>query len=152
MPTRFLRTLKLKQKTSRVSDFWRCKDHNIPKFPGVYLLIAKKCTFRYPTGRSPVYYIGKAKSLYKRILKDHYKWHSHVKGDRRKDNCFYEARHEYGGVFGGRYCYIQTWKRISPEKLEKIVIGAFVQSYHTIPVANRAGVGWIKKIKVKKSK
>ena|SRR5271154_1864768 len=153
MSIRFLRELKLKQKPSNVSDFWQCKDHKIPKSPGVYLLIAKNVRFRYPAGRSSIYYIGQAKSLHKRLVKQHHKYHRHVKGNRRLGDYLYEARHEYGGTFGGRYCYIQTWQRISPEKLEKKVIRAFMEQYHAPPIANGAGIwGWVKKVSLRNPK
>ncbi|HTV61970.1 MAG TPA: hypothetical protein VMH30_05310, partial [Verrucomicrobiae bacterium] len=148
MPIRFLKELKLKP--SCVSDFWKCKDHNIPKLPGVYLLIAKNICFRYPAGRSSIYYIGQTESLHKRLVKQHRKYHNRVKDNRRLGDYLYEARHEYGGTFGGRYCFIQSRGGISPKKLEKKVIRAFMQRYHAPPVANGAGVwGWVKKVSLK---
>jgi len=143
MPLRFLRKLKLKRKPSSVSVLKQCKKHRIPSAPGVYFLIAKRHQFHYPAGRNPIYYIGQTKSLHKRIVEQHSLWHDRV----------IEARHEYGGVYGGRYCYIQTWPGISPEKLEKKVIRAFIQRYHAAPVANGGQVwGWVEKIQFRKSK
>jgi len=149
MPLQFLRKLKLKRKPSSVSLLKQCMTHGIPSVPGVYLLIAKHRRFQYPNGRSPVYYIGQTKSLNKRIVKQHSVWHARV----RSGKYVIEARHEYGGVYGGRYCYIQTWPGISPEKLEKKVIRAFMQRYYAPPVANGAQVwGWVEKIHFRKSK
>src|SRR5438034_3395855 len=108
MPIRFLKELKFKQKSLRVLDFWRCKDHDIPRLPGVYLLIAKNVRFHYPAGRSSIYYIGQTGSLYKRLVTQHHKHHRHVKDNRRLGGYLYEARHEYGGMFGGRYCFIES--------------------------------------------
>src|SRR5271154_5916702 len=109
-PLRFLRKLKLKRKPSPVSDFWRCNEHGIPSSPGVYLLIARRgFQFSYPAGKSPIYYIGQTTSLYKRIVKQHRKYHKHVRDNCRLKNYLYEARHEYGGVYGGKYCFIQAW-------------------------------------------
>jgi hypothetical protein len=65
----------------------------------------------------------------------------------------YEARHEYGGAFGGKYCFIQTWSGISQKDLEKKVIRAFMQRYDAPPIANGAGIwGWVKKVHLRKSK
>lgn len=149
MPLRFLRELKLKRKPSSVSVLKQCGKHGIPSAPGVYFLIAKSHRFHYPAGRSSVYYIGQTKSLRKRIVEQHSVWHTKV----RLGKYVIEARHEYGGVYGGRYCYIQTWPGISPENLEKKVIGAFMQRYHAPPVANGAeSWGWPKKVHLRKSK
>jgi hypothetical protein len=117
----------------------------------VYLLIARRgFRFSYPVGKSPIDYIGQTTSLRKRIVKEHYKHHKHVRDNCRLDDYLYEARHEYGGAHGGRYCFIQAWHGISPEELEKLVIRAFMQCYHAPPVANGAGVwGWIRKIFLK---
>jgi hypothetical protein len=119
----------------------------------VYLLIAERVRFRYPAGRSSIYYIGQTASLHKRLVKQYHKYHSHVKGNRRLGDYLYEARHEYGGAFGGKYCFIQTWSGISQKDLEKKVIRAFMQRYHAPPIANGAGIwGWVKKVYLRKSK
>lgn len=148
MPTKFLQKLKLKP--SIISNFWECEDHDIPKTPGVYLLIAKRFRFHYPAGKSSIYYIGQTVSLHNRLVKQHRKYHCHVKNNRRLGDYLYEARHEYGGVFGGRYCFIQARNGMSPKKLEKTVIRAFMKHYHSPPVANGAGIwGWVKKISLR---
>lgn len=137
MPLQFLRELKLKQKPSPVSVLKQCEEHGIPSSPGVYFLIAKRHRFHYPNGQSSIYYIGQAKSLHRRIVEQHSKWHERA----RSNLDVIEPRHEYGSVFGGRYCYIQTWQGISPKSLEKKVIRAFIQRYHAPPVTN-GGQTW----------
>jgi hypothetical protein len=150
MPIQFLKELKTKYRISTVSNFWCCPEHNIPKSPGVYILMAKRVRFRYPKGQSPIYYIGQTGSLYKRLVKQHFKWHTHAKTNRRLGNYLYEARHEYGGAFGGKYCFMPTEDKISPKALEKEIIQAFIRRYHAPPVANGAGVwGWVKKISLR---
>jgi hypothetical protein len=145
---KFLAQENLENEPSKIANFWHSDKHEIPASPGVYILIAKKgIKFRYPKGKNSIYYIGQTTSLRKRIVEQHRKFHSHVRDNRRLAECLYEARHEYGGEFGGRYCYVQTWKGVSPKKLEKLIIRAFMKSYHAPPVANGAGVwGWVKTV------
>ena len=125
---------------SPVSNFWRLNEYDIPSSPGVYLLIARKgFYFNYPTGKNPVYYIGKTDSL-RRRLKGHLKYHTQVKDNKRsKKFSLYEPRHEYGAVFGGRYCFIRTWQGVSTKNLEDKVLAQFAKYYHSFPVANSAG-------------
>lgn len=151
-PLKFLSKLELKRNHSSISILSYCGEHEIPSSPGVYLLIAKRVRFLYPAGRNSIYYIGQTSSLHKRIVKQHYKWHSHVKHGCRLGDYLYEARHEYGGVYGGRYCFIPTWPGMSQQKLEKKVIREFILQYHAPPVANGAGVwGWVKKPSLRNS-
>jgi hypothetical protein len=145
---RFLAKENLEKLPSEIANFWRSDKHKIPNSPGVYILIAKKgIQFHYPKRKSPIYYIGQTNKLRKRIVEQHRKHHSHVRNDRRLKGYLYEARHEYGGAFGGRYCYIQTWKGKTPKQLEKQIIRAFMKCYHAPPVANGAGAwGWVKTV------
>jgi hypothetical protein len=130
----------LKAKASPIGDFWRLEEHEIPASPGAYLLVARSSVrFTYPAGRSPIYYVGMAQSL-RRRLSDHLKHHTEVR-DRRDTSSFYEPRHEYGGVHGGRYCFIRAWRSMSARSLEDAVLARFFVQYHSFPVANRAG-GW----------
>jgi hypothetical protein len=57
-----------------------------------------------------------------------------------------EARHEYGGSYGGRYCFVKTWPGMSASKLERSIIRAFIYEHHAAPVANGGqSWGWVKK-------
>jgi hypothetical protein len=143
---RFLQNETLKRRVSEVSNLWHSREHDVPRKPGVYFLIAKPgINFQYPAGRSPVYYIGKASSLWKRVVNQHLKHHTHVKNNRRNGDYIYEARHEYGGVYGGRYCFILTWPGMTSTRLERMLIRAFIKEFHAPPVANGAGAwGWLK--------
>jgi hypothetical protein len=127
-------------KTSPLSDFWHLDEHDTPDLPGVYLLIAKPSVhFLYPTGRSPVFYIGQARSLRKRLF-THLTFSRHVRDDRRASNApLYWPRYEYGGAFGARYCFIRTHQGRTSKDLEDIVLARFAKRYRSFPVANGAG-------------
>jgi len=128
----------IKGKVSKTKDFWKVEEHDIPATPGVYVLIAKNgVRFTYPKGKSPIYYIGQTNSL-KRRLCGYLRWHTEAHNEKRSVFPLYEARHEYGGKFGGRYCYIKTWSGQSPKGLEDIVLARFAKRYRTFPVANSA--------------
>jgi hypothetical protein len=136
----FLGELEKKVELTPPANFWQIKEeeHDIPSTPGVYILIARRgIHFAYPEGKSPIYYIGQTSSL-KRRLCGHWKWHDEVKRDKRTVFPLYEARHEYGGEFGGRYCYIKIWRGQTAKGLEDIVLARFAKRYNTFPVANSA--------------
>jgi hypothetical protein len=125
-------------KASPIEAFWRLDKHSIPASPGVYFLVASAgIRFRYPSGQSPIYYIGQTQSLRTR-LRGHLTYHRHVREDCRTEFLLYEARHEYGGKFGGRYFFIRTWRGLSAKRLEDIVLARFAKWYHTFPVGNGA--------------
>src|SRR3989442_13618788 len=84
----------LKDKVSCIADFWSLEEHEIPASPGIYLLVAKSFRFTYPTGRSPIYYIGMTQSL-RRRLSGHLKWHKEVRDDFRHGYSLSEPPHEY---------------------------------------------------------
>lgn len=120
-------------------DFWRLNEHEIPDAPGVYFLVARPgLRFTYPTGRSPIFYIGQAGSLRER-LRTHSKFAHHVREERRVGYNLYFPRYEYAGAFAGRYCHLRTWQGCTPRALEEIVMARFAHRYRTFPVANAAG-------------
>ncbi len=126
-------------KFSHLEDFWQLKDHDIPPTPGVYLLVAKPSVyFLYPKGKSAVYYIGCGDSLRRRLLQ-HLNNHRKVQEDKRGIYSRYEPRHEYGAVYGGRYCFLQTRQGLSSKSLEHKVLTRFAERYHAFPVANGTG-------------
>jgi len=131
-----------KDKVSRLANFWQLDKHDIPAAPGVYLLIAEPgFRFHYPAGWSPIYYIGQTQSL-RRRLTGHRRWHLKARSDNR-GYAVLEPRHEYGAKFGGRYCFIETWRGRTAKSLEDIFLGDFARYYHAFPVANGAGA-WIR--------
>jgi hypothetical protein len=125
---------------SRMKNFWKLECHEIPSSSGVYLLVAKAgIEFQYPEGKSPIYYIGKADSLRRRLLQ-HLKLHLEVKSRNVEEEDFLNRpRHEYGAVFGGGYCFIKTWSGMTPKNLEDEVLALFAKKYRSFPVANSAG-------------
>ena len=129
---------KLEKKCSDLAKLWPLDRDAIPARPGVYILVAKKgFAFQYPKGKSPIYYIGQAKSL-RRRLSQHHKWHTRARKNQRGFPLL-EPRHEYGAAFGGRYCFIKTWQGHRPKNLEEIVLAEFALKYRAFPVANSAG-------------
>ena len=125
---------------SPLADFWRLDEHDTPELPGVYLLIAKPSVhFLYPHGKSPIFYIGHARSLRDRLSR-HLEFSQHVRDDRRGPSSpLYWPRYEYAGVFGARYCFIRTRQGRTSKDLEDIVLARFAKRYHSFPVANGAG-------------
>jgi hypothetical protein len=124
---------------TRVADFWRLTDHDIPASAGVYFLLAKPgFRFRYPVGTSSIFYIGQAVSLRSR-LRDHLRFSRHVCENRRLGYSVYWLRYEYAGAFGCRYCYIAARGRQTPRALESLALRRFQERYHAFPVANGAG-------------
>lgn len=126
-------------KTSPFSDFWRLTEHEVPDSPGVYVLAARSSIhYRYPSGNSPIFYIGQAKSLRAR-LRTHYKFAMQSRDDRRIP--LYWPRYEFAAKHGGRYCYIKTWRGLSPKSLEDLVLARFAKRYLSFPIANARGLG-----------
>jgi len=124
-------------KPSKLADFWRLREHDIPALPGVYVLAAKaNVRYPYPTGNSPIFYIGQAKSLRQR-LRTHLLYSEQASGDRRIP--LYWPRYEFAAVHGGRYCYIRTWQGMGPKVLEDTVLARFAKRFRAFPIANGAG-------------
>lgn len=120
-----------------IRDFWLLREHDIPAAGGVYILLtAPGITFRYPRYSSPVFYIGQAQNL-KRRLCDHLRWSADAR-DNRKEALYYPV-YEYAAAHGGRYTYILTKTRRTPKKLEDIVLACFAERYRSWPVANGRG-------------
>jgi hypothetical protein len=120
-------------------DFWRMDEHPVPASPGVYFLVAKPSVrFTYPKGKSPIFYIGQAASL-RRRLTQHFTFSTHVRENRRVGYSLYFPRYEYAGAHGGRYCYLRTWQGCTPRALEEIVLARFAEHYRSFPVCNGAG-------------
>lgn len=131
----------LKIAPAPIRDYWEMKEENIPPSPGVYILLSKPTiSFQYPRGRSPIYYIGQASDLRKR-LRDHLRYSRDAKNDRR--NNLYWPRYEYAAAFGGRYTFIRTWKGMTPKNLEDSILAQFAEQHRSFPVANSAG-SWTK--------
>src|SRR5271170_2472567 len=130
---------KFRDRFSPIADLWEFAEHGVPATPGVYMLVAKpSIRFRYPAGWSSVYYIGHTHSLHRR-LSGHLSWHDKARKNTRGIYTLVEPRHEYGGAFGQRYCFIKTWRGLKSRSLEDIVLAEFAKFYRAFPVANGAG-------------
>jgi hypothetical protein len=121
----------------KLLDFWNLGQHPIPALPGAYVLAAHNW-FAYPAGKSPVFYIGQAANLQKR-LGDHLKFAEQVRDNDRRGLAMYYPRYEYAGAFGARYAYVRTWQRLTPRGLEEMLMASFARRYRAFPIANSAG-------------
>jgi hypothetical protein len=120
-----------------LADFWNLAEDEIPAASGAYVLAADKW-FSYPAGKSPVFYIGQARNLRKRLL-THLTFATHVRERDRRGLSMYYPRYEYAGAFGARYAFLRTWQRLSPRALEEKLMVAFARRYRAFPLANSAG-------------
>jgi hypothetical protein len=111
------------------------KDYDdLPAGPGAYILLASdRTTWPYPWCRSPVFYIGKAKSLRVRLW-DHWDGARHARKSERYG--IYYAVNHYAAEFPTRFIAVHTWQRMTPDGLEEELIGRFVGSYGARPVAS----------------
>jgi hypothetical protein len=112
-------------------------DHadEIPDESGIYVLFSDQA-FTYPSGRSPVFYIGQSKDLRSRL-------HTHVTyaleaRDDRKLTLYY-PRYEYAARFGRWYAWARTWQGLSPEVMEARAMARFAARYRSFPITNAAG-------------
>ena len=110
-------------------------ENDPPKRPGVYMLVSREVRFHYPWGRSRIFYIGAASSIYRR-LRQHRR--AMLRCERRERD-FYRARYEYALAFDASYRYMFCRNRLSDGKqLEQRLIRRFANHYGAPPVANGA--------------
>lgn len=128
--------LRITEHFSEVQQFWDLKDHDIPRCPGAYILLARGTRFRYPRGTNTVYYIGQSSNL-RRRLREHVKYAIEAADDRKLP--LYWPRYEYAAKFGTHYCFIRTWQNLNPRGLEEILMAHFAEKHRGFPVANGAG-------------
>ncbi|MEQ8572446.1 MAG: GIY-YIG nuclease family protein [Fulvivirga sp.] len=124
-----------------ISDILSFGDYSsIPTKSGAYIIVATDGTkFIYPRGRSSVIYIGKAKSL-KRRLTNHYKnsrGMSTMSLAQRLELWHYQ-RYQYIKEFGGSLHWYTTRGTQTPEKLEHDLLAYFYDKYYSLPVGNGA--------------
>ncbi len=133
-------TLHFLQDTYRNSPCQRLehlRPDDAPAKPGVYILLATaRVTFRYPRGRSPVFYIGQARDLCSRLL-EHRRYYGQARHDRKL--VLYWPIYEYAAAYGARYTYILAGPRQRPRALEGEILAMFATRYRSWPVANGAG-------------
>ena len=98
------------------------RDHAVPERAGVYVLLARRCVFRYPRHRSAVFYVGRASNL-RRRLQTHARFALQAKQDRRLT--LYWPMYEYAAAFGCRYTFILPKRRDMVARLESEVLAMF---------------------------
>lgn len=110
-------------------------ENDLPKRPGVYMLVSREVRFHYPRGRSGIFYIGAASSIYRR-LRQHRRAMLRVE---RRERKLERARYEYALTFAASYRYVLCRNRLSDGKqLEQRLIRRFASHYGAPPVANGA--------------
>ena len=107
---------------------------------GVYILVAKKGKFLYPSKKySPIFYIGMSTNLKKR-LKSHQneikRIHKMPFKDRWDD--WYWERHQYAVAFECRVLVFTIRSSQSAKNLEANIIENFYNEFYGKPVANGA--------------
>ena len=121
---------------SGVLPFWELKEHDLPRSPGAYILLARGTRFLYPVGTSPVYYIGQSRNLRSR-LHTHIKYASEARDNRQLP--LYWPRYEYAAKYGTDYCYVHTWQGLTSKALEENLLAKFARKHRAFPVANGSG-------------
>ena len=110
---------------------------DVPDEPGAYVLgTADNTMLVYPWGLSPVYYIGKAASLYAR-LSDHSNYTQGAAEDHRGP---WWPRYQYGAAFGAHAVWYLAGDE-EPQNIEATLISSFYDIYGSIPVANQRWPG-----------
>lgn len=109
---------------------------DVEKRPGVYIFVGKE-KYNYPTGKSPVIYIGTSKNLYSRLRK-------HMRNYRESLNAsemdlWDRNRYSYIKYHGEAHVYyLYTAGKEYPKTLEHKVMKAFYDKYQALPVGNGA--------------
>ncbi len=112
-------------------DLLQWNKDDMPIGPGVYILLARQ-SFEYPRGSSPVFYIGKADRL-RRRLRQHKRGILRASGDRK--HAIYLPPYEYGATFGANVAVIHSTE---PQQTEFLLLAHFAKMYRSLPVANNA--------------
>lgn len=120
-------------------------DKVIPQDPGAYIMQSQRVEYPYPWDTSPVFYIGSASNLRRRLWTKHRAfcneiWHG------RRDQSFdhYYALYEYAGAHGCRVCWIVCRDTKDAKALENNLIIAFAKKHGVWPVANQRGAYLVK--------
>lgn len=96
---------------------------DIPEEPGAYVLgTADGTMFGYPSGTSPIYYVGCSGNLRSRLIKRHRKRSSRW------------PRHRYMKKYGAHVVWYRA-EGVAPKEVKATLIKAFCQTYGSKPVA-----------------
>lgn len=110
----------------------------IPNRSGVYVIVSTKSPyFIYPTGKSPVIYIGESINLKQRI-KEHYSIFKEVCNPETADKWWYSSRYQFMKYFGAHVYLFYCYKNQSPKELESFFLHSFYNKFHSIPFGNGA--------------
>ena len=105
---------------------------DIPEEPGAYVLGTADCTvFGYPSGTSPIYYIGCSGNLRSRLIERHRKGTQGAVNDHRGAQW---PRHRYGAKYGAHAVWYLA-EDVEPKEVKATLIKAFRQTYGSKPVA-----------------
>lgn len=115
---------------------WEASD--ISDEPGAYIFVGNK-SFTYPLGTSPMFYIGQAVNLRKRLYR-HKKAITQAGGER--PHAIYRPVTEYAAQFGANVAILPCSKYL-PKDFEFLLLVEFLKQFHAMPVANNA-VNWRK--------
>lgn len=108
-----------------------------PQTGGAYVLgTADGTALVYPWGTSPVFYIGRAGNLRKRLAQ-HQRF---LRGARvAHDEREWYPRYQYGAAFGASVAWFSVRGRQTSQALEALLMDDFYEIYGAVPVANG---GW----------
>ena len=116
-----------------VVDLLATDPDEIPNGPGAYVLgTGGETLLTYPWSNSPVFYIGKADSL-RRRLESHKKFTEGAKEDYWEK--WWWPRYQYGAAFGVSCAWYSSESK-SPAALEADLVAKFYEYFGSIPVAN----------------
>ena len=115
----------------------------LPDTGGAYVLGTSNTMLVYPWGTSPIFYIGKAKSLRDRLV-EHRK---HIQGARDDDDeAYWWPRYQYGAAFGTDVAWYSRRGPQDPRNVEALLIERFYETFGAIPTAN---ANWPSRIRPK---
>lgn len=104
---------------------------------GIYFFVSKSHRYIYPSGESPIIYIGTSNNL-KRRLKEHLKsFHTAQQHLYKKDIWIY-SRYNYIIHHGADVYYLPTIGKEDAKNLESKVLENFFDKYASLPVGNGA--------------
>jgi len=111
---------------------------DIPDDPGAYIFVGNE-PFKYPLETSPVFYIGQAVNLRKRLYR-HKRAITQAGGER--PHPIYRPVTEFAAQFGANVAILPCSNYL-PKVFEFLLLVEFLKQFHAMPVANNA-VNWRK--------
>ena len=109
----------------------------VPGEEGAYIFgTSDGTTFAYPWGASPIFYIGRADNLRRRL-----RGHRKVFLDAIEDHQVrpWRPRYQYGAAFGVHCAYFPLWDGVDDHfEAEAKLIALFYWAFGSIPVGNGA--------------